>query len=87
MKYNKTQLIDQLADIIANSTDYVVSDHTFKLPKYGITIWIANVPPFDICFYSCELSKFPLSLVEKIKIWDAVKQAMVNKLGDILTKG
>jgi len=86
MRYNKKQLLDQLIEMIEKSADSKIDHYHFTLPKYNIKIWIANGASF-IAFQGGEIEHFPLSLWDKFRIYKAVKQASVNKLGDMLTKG
>jgi hypothetical protein len=86
MKYNKKQLLDQLIEMIEKSVGNKIDRYYFTLPKYNIKIWIANGIPF-IAFRGGEIDYFPLSLWDKFRLYKAIKQASVNKLGDILTKG
>lgn len=81
----KPELFDKLVTVLRDpKEEWIVADYTIRHTLLGIEVWTSNVPVLDTSVYNpCGV---PLSLVQKWKLWRAVKAACENCLERRLLK-
>ena len=77
--YNKKLLVNQIIKSLKNEVDnWEFNSCTAENKKWGIELWITNIPILDLQIYAP--TKVSFSFFDKIKIYQALSECRALKI-------